>query len=57
MARSAHEQIEALRQFSPCDVSDALLKLEKPAAGRPAKGGFLADIGIPSNFTSSSDRL
>ena len=26
-------------------VSDALLKLEKPAAGRPAKAGYLADIG------------
>lgn len=25
-------------------VSDALVKLQKPSPGRPARGGFLADI-------------
>ncbi|KAL6241135.1 hypothetical protein RBB50_012039 [Rhinocladiella similis] len=43
------EKLRRLHAYSACDVSDALLKLQKPAAGEVARAGFLADIGpVPS---------
>ncbi|KAK5443442.1 hypothetical protein LTS15_010587 [Exophiala xenobiotica] len=38
------EKLRRLHEYSPCDVSDALLKLQKPKAGEVARAGFLADI-------------
>jgi len=39
------EKLRQLHEYSPCDVSDALLKLQKPKSGEVARAGFLADIG------------
>ncbi|KIW58578.1 hypothetical protein PV05_03086 [Exophiala xenobiotica] len=38
------EKLRQLHEYSPCDVSDALLKLQKPKSGEVARAGFLADI-------------
>lgn len=45
MKRSLQEQIERLKDFSACDISDALLKLDKHREDGTHKGGYLADIG------------
>ncbi|PGG99975.1 hypothetical protein AJ80_09262 [Polytolypa hystricis UAMH7299] len=37
-------KIDALREYSACDVSDALLKLQKVAPGETRRAGFLADL-------------
>ncbi|THC92480.1 hypothetical protein EYZ11_008044 [Aspergillus tanneri] len=44
MSTSIEQQIDALRNYSACDVSDALLKLQKPVEGVPARAGYLADF-------------
>ncbi|KAL3477150.1 hypothetical protein BJX99DRAFT_246453 [Aspergillus californicus] len=44
MSTSIQEKLDALRNYSACDVSDALLKLQKPAEGAPARAGHLADF-------------
>ncbi|RMZ91331.1 hypothetical protein DV736_g1412, partial [Chaetothyriales sp. CBS 134916] len=38
------ENLRELGKYSACDVSDALLKLQKPASGEVARAGYLADI-------------
>ncbi|KAL4937938.1 hypothetical protein BDV06DRAFT_226466 [Aspergillus oleicola] len=39
------EKLDILQKYSACDVSDALLKLQKPPAnGSPARAGYLADL-------------
>jgi len=45
MTRSLQEQIERLKEFSACDVSDALLQVDKAREDGTHKGGHLADIG------------
>ncbi|KAJ5545055.1 hypothetical protein N7535_006557 [Penicillium sp. DV-2018c] len=40
-----NEQLETLvREYSPCDVSDALIKLQKTPEGSTARAGYLADL-------------
>ncbi|KAL4930766.1 RraA family protein [Aspergillus undulatus] len=41
---SIQEKLDILQNYSACDVSDALLKLQKPADGSPARAGHLADF-------------
>ncbi|CAG8904696.1 unnamed protein product [Penicillium egyptiacum] len=44
-----NEQLATLiENFSPCDVSDALIKLQKTPEGSTARAGYLADLGKPS---------
>ncbi|KAL2814708.1 hypothetical protein BDW59DRAFT_176355 [Aspergillus cavernicola] len=52
MSTSLQEKLDTLRNYSACDVSDALLKLQKPANGAPARAGYLADFSplSPSQF-------
>ncbi|KAL4808414.1 ribonuclease E inhibitor RraA/Dimethylmenaquinone methyltransferase [Aspergillus unguis] len=38
------EKIETLKNYSACDVSDALLKLQKPVDGSAPRAGYLADL-------------
>ncbi|KAL4953179.1 ribonuclease E inhibitor RraA/Dimethylmenaquinone methyltransferase [Aspergillus filifer] len=39
------DKIAILQNYSACDVSDALLKLQKPSAdGSPPRAGYLADL-------------
>ncbi|MCJ1246336.1 hypothetical protein MMC30_003543 [Trapelia coarctata] len=46
-------QLDRLQQFSACDVSDALLKLEVVESGQRALAGFLDDLeprtGLPTS--------
>ncbi|KAL4788184.1 hypothetical protein BJX76DRAFT_345057 [Aspergillus varians] len=44
MSTSIQKKLDALRNYSACDVSDALLKLQKPAPGSPPRAGYLADF-------------
>ncbi|KAL4921671.1 hypothetical protein BDW62DRAFT_208241 [Aspergillus aurantiobrunneus] len=37
-------KLDSLRNYSACDVSDALLKLQKPTPGSPPRAGHLADF-------------
>ncbi|EXJ70986.1 uncharacterized protein A1O5_05979 [Cladophialophora psammophila CBS 110553] len=50
------EKLRRLREYSACDVSDALLKLQKPKPGEVARAGYLADIG-PQPTGNSTDTL
>ncbi|OAP55045.1 hypothetical protein AYL99_10745 [Fonsecaea erecta] len=47
------EKLRRLHEYSPCDVSDALLKLQKTKPGEVPRAGHLADILpialLPSN--------
>ncbi|KAL3461433.1 hypothetical protein BJX64DRAFT_277904 [Aspergillus heterothallicus] len=43
MSTSLQEKLDALQSYSACDVSDALLKLQKPGSGAP-RAGHLADF-------------
>ncbi|KAL2819534.1 hypothetical protein BJX63DRAFT_418871 [Aspergillus granulosus] len=43
MSTSLQEKLDALQKYSACDVSDALLKLQKPGSGAP-RAGHLADF-------------
>ncbi|KAL2215863.1 DlpA domain protein [Thermoascus aurantiacus ATCC 26904] len=43
-ASTLEQKLNALQEFSACDVSDALLKLQKVPKGSTAHAGFLADI-------------
>ncbi|KAL2798351.1 ribonuclease E inhibitor RraA/Dimethylmenaquinone methyltransferase [Aspergillus keveii] len=43
MSTSLQEKLDALQNYSACDVSDALLKLQKPGSGAP-RAGYLADL-------------
>ncbi|WEW60779.1 hypothetical protein PRK78_006267 [Emydomyces testavorans] len=43
------EILTTLQQFSACDVSDALLKLERAPKDTPANAGFLADLDTLAN--------
>ncbi|EXJ54097.1 hypothetical protein A1O7_09434 [Cladophialophora yegresii CBS 114405] len=50
IAPELQDRLDRLREYSACDISDALLKLQKPRAGEVARAGYLADIGpIPSS--------
>lgn len=40
---------------SSTQVSDALLKLQRPRPGEVARAGYLADIGMPTNTLVRSD--
>ncbi|KAK2768424.1 hypothetical protein FQN54_000279 [Arachnomyces sp. PD_36] len=51
MGDTPDQKINKLREFSACDVADALLKLQKVEKGQKAHAGFLADIAPLSNFT------
>ncbi|KAL2005763.1 hypothetical protein VTN00DRAFT_10256 [Thermoascus crustaceus] len=44
MSATIEEKLNALQEFSACDVSDALLKLQKVPKGSTAHAGYLADI-------------
>ncbi|KAI1932755.1 hypothetical protein LOY94_001458 [Ophidiomyces ophidiicola] len=44
MAGLTEDKARALRNFSACDVSDALLKLQDVPSGTTATAGFLADL-------------
>ncbi|KAL1973354.1 hypothetical protein VTN31DRAFT_5989 [Thermomyces dupontii] len=44
------QKLRLLEQYSACDVSDALVKLQKSSPGRPARGGHLADINPISPY-------
>ncbi|KAH8428313.1 RraA family protein [Aspergillus melleus] len=44
MATTIQQKIDALREYSACDVSDALLKLQKPSPGTTPRAGHLADF-------------
>ncbi|DAA74015.1 TPA_exp: Uncharacterized protein A8136_3797 [Trichophyton benhamiae CBS 112371] len=52
MARTDEEIFAALEEYSACDISDALLKLEKVPKGATKYAGFIADI-VP--FSPSRD--
>ncbi|KAL2852444.1 hypothetical protein BJY01DRAFT_232644 [Aspergillus pseudoustus] len=43
MSTSLQEKLNSLQNYSACDVSDALLKLQKPGSGSP-RAGHLADF-------------
>ncbi|KAI1625918.1 ribonuclease E inhibitor RraA/Dimethylmenaquinone methyltransferase [Exophiala viscosa] len=43
-AGSLQAKLRSLHEYSACDVSDGLLKLQKPKPGEIARGGFLVDI-------------
>ncbi|KAL2866628.1 RraA family protein [Aspergillus lucknowensis] len=43
MSTSLEEKLATLHNYSACDVSDALLKLQKPGSGAP-RAGHLADF-------------
>ncbi|OAG45466.1 hypothetical protein AYO21_00100 [Fonsecaea monophora] len=47
------EKLRQLGEYSPCDVSDALLKLQKVKPGEVARAGYLADI-VPFALPQSS---
>jgi hypothetical protein len=44
MSSSLEQKLTELQKYSACDVSDALLKLQKPPAGTAARAGHLADF-------------
>ncbi|KAJ9215290.1 hypothetical protein DTO166G4_3175 [Paecilomyces variotii] len=44
MATTLEQKLNALQEFSACDVSDALLKLQKVPKGTTPHAGFLSDI-------------
>ncbi|KAL4865857.1 hypothetical protein BDV12DRAFT_187853 [Aspergillus spectabilis] len=44
MSTSIQEKLDILQNYSACDVSDALLKLQKSADGSPPRAGYLADL-------------
>ncbi|PKX92680.1 RraA family protein [Aspergillus novofumigatus IBT 16806] len=44
MSSSIEQKLTELQKYSACDVSDALLKLQKPPAGTAARAGHLADF-------------
>jgi len=48
------DQIRLLHEFSACDVSDALLKLQNVPAGQVSRAGYLADV-VP--FAPASPRF
>ncbi|KAB8239378.1 hypothetical protein ETB97_006941 [Aspergillus alliaceus] len=53
MSTSIEQKLNVLRNYSACDVSDALLKLQNTPEGTPARAGHLADF-IP--FSPTTDR-
>ncbi|KAL6234805.1 hypothetical protein BDW75DRAFT_156510 [Aspergillus navahoensis] len=44
MSTSIQEKLDILQSYSACDVSDALLKIQKPTDGSPPRAGHLADF-------------
>ncbi|PLB55014.1 RraA-like protein [Aspergillus steynii IBT 23096] len=44
MATTIQQKIHALHEYSACDVSDALLKLQKPSPGTTPRAGHPADF-------------
>ncbi|KAL4908157.1 hypothetical protein BDW74DRAFT_97687 [Aspergillus multicolor] len=44
MSTSIQKKLNALQIYSACDVSDALLKIQKPADGSPPRAGYIADL-------------
>ncbi|KAI9879561.1 MAG: hypothetical protein M1830_008095, partial [Pleopsidium flavum] len=51
------EKLEALHKYSACDISDALLKLEKVEEGQRPLAGFLANICPIAPCPPASDAL
>ncbi|RAH43266.1 RraA family protein [Aspergillus brunneoviolaceus CBS 621.78] len=51
------EKLRILHNYSACDVSDALLKLQTPAPGAPARAGHLADLISTIKFISKHDDI
>ncbi|RVX76023.1 hypothetical protein B0A52_00380 [Exophiala mesophila] len=45
------DKLQFLHNFSACDVSDALLKLQKLPSGQVARAGHLADIAPFASFS------
>lgn len=41
---SLQKQLAALQKFSACDISDALLKLQKVPSGAAPRAGYLSDV-------------
>ncbi|PGH08502.1 hypothetical protein AJ79_05992 [Helicocarpus griseus UAMH5409] len=41
---SLEAKLNALQEYSACDISDALLKIQKVPKGETARAGFLADL-------------
>ncbi|EXJ82486.1 hypothetical protein A1O3_06299 [Capronia epimyces CBS 606.96] len=57
---SLQGKLRQLQDYSACDVSDALLKLQKIKPGEVARAGFLADIGPippPQTHTETGQRI
>lgn len=50
------EKIKTLLNYSACDVSDALLKLQKVSPGTTARAGHLADF-VPFSPTSNKRKI
>ncbi|KAF7117773.1 hypothetical protein CNMCM5793_006953 [Aspergillus hiratsukae] len=44
MSSSIEQKLNELQKYSACDISDALLKLQKPPQGTAARAGHLADF-------------
>ncbi|KAL4999644.1 hypothetical protein BDV10DRAFT_184035 [Aspergillus recurvatus] len=44
MSTFTQEKLDVLQNYSACDVSDALLKIQKPTDGSPPRAGHLADL-------------
>ncbi|KAK2805292.1 hypothetical protein FQN50_006192 [Emmonsiellopsis sp. PD_5] len=52
-SESLEAKFKALHEYSVCDVSDALLKLQKLPSGETPRAGFLADLApIPPSRTN-----
>ncbi|PYH96269.1 hypothetical protein BO71DRAFT_321229 [Aspergillus ellipticus CBS 707.79] len=46
MPTTLEEKLAILQNYSACDVSDALLKLQPQTPGTPARAGYLADLTL-----------
>ncbi|RMJ28153.1 DlpA domain protein [Aspergillus sp. HF37] len=44
MSTALDQKLNALQAYSACDVSDALLKIQKPPQGATPRAGYLADF-------------
>ncbi|OJJ40637.1 hypothetical protein ASPWEDRAFT_166704 [Aspergillus wentii DTO 134E9] len=44
MSTTIEQKLNTLREYSACDVSDALVKLQKVPEGTTARAGYLADL-------------
>ncbi|EXJ90701.1 hypothetical protein A1O1_03805 [Capronia coronata CBS 617.96] len=54
------EKLRQLQDYSACDVSDALLKLQKTEPGEVPRAGFLVDIGpvpLPQQHAETDHKI